>query len=186
MYFRQFITVQTPDTNEYFDLEVPADQKIAEIMPSILKVLKHSEINPIDKRPYYLWRRNGEKLNMTKTFKEIGITNFSVMILDSKPPANLNAVSQVDTLDIMPAFTPLIQPDGQSQYRSVAHNVLTDQKNDNEGQKPPSPTPEPAKTPERETSTAPPSPQLEEPGKTIQELVAKKKKPGVVKPRQSN
>ena len=54
MSYRQFITVKIPDTNESFDLEVPADQSIDAIMPSILKVLKHSSLNPKYQIPFFL------------------------------------------------------------------------------------------------------------------------------------
>ncbi len=172
MSYRQFITVKIPDTNESFDLEVPADQSIEEIMPSILKVLKHSAVNPKYQIPYFLMKENGERLNMAQTFQQGGVGTFGILILDSKPPEQKKTAARAaSATPAATAPTPSSATKASELNKASHADVPADTAATSDIQKP-IPAPSQAEKPKTK-------------GKTIQELVAKKKKPGVIKPGQS-
>jgi len=83
---RQFITIQLPGKNEIFDLEVPVGRNVHEILPLILKSFNFPPINPLDQQPFALWKEDGEVLKSNQSFQQAGVSNFQLLILDSKPP----------------------------------------------------------------------------------------------------
>lgn len=153
---RQFVTIQIPSRNEVFDLEVPADRSINEILPLILKGLNYPPINPQDSFPYTLWKRSGEKLISGHTFQQAGILNFDVLVLDSKSP--VPAVKHEAHQSVIEFTTKIEERKPEEPQPAIVNE----------------PTPLMEKTPEGQSQ------------KTIQEKVAFRRQPGIVVPRKQD
>lgn len=157
---RQFITIHIPSNNERFDLEVPAGRRIDEILPLILKGLNYPPVNPTDGQPYALWTSLGEKLKQGQSFQQAGISNFGLLIVDSKAPK----------LEKQPQAAPAMESTISKEPEQVV---------------PPETEPAITSKVEEEASSMPAS-GVKGTKKSVQELVAVRKKPGVIVPGQTD
>lgn len=160
---RLFITIQLPSKNEIFDLEVPTGRSIHDILPLILKSISYPPVNPLDRMPFTLWQQDGKKLNTNQSFQQAGISNFQVLLLDSKPPVQelkRETVSKEIETDVVET-----RSKSEVQVQSTEQESIIEEK-------------------ATEKATPDESVQVKENvKKRVQDLVAIPKKPGIIKTR---
>jgi hypothetical protein len=79
IYRRRFITLRAEHSLEELDLELPADRKIVDLIPEIVRALGWPEASAGETIEYQVFREAGELLDEAATLSGVGVENSDVL-----------------------------------------------------------------------------------------------------------
>jgi hypothetical protein len=79
VYRRRFITLRAEHSLEELDLELPADRKIVDLLPEIVRALGWPEASGGETIKYQVFSEAGELLDEAATLSEVGVENSDVL-----------------------------------------------------------------------------------------------------------